>query len=895
MSWKYCGAAYNAWKYLASAFNSWKYQGAVPTGSLSDFISQMAFWGSSFNFTDNVLTDQSGNNNHVPLVAGNCVEFTGDVTITLDPAQVGASITELNGSTGDLAGVSVNGSGHIEIDQSELTNSKVWQFKLDTGDEFYLIGGANKYVFSSSALWGSIGGTEDSDWAWSTQDSYLRNLQSGFSKEGLLFNLVPSDMTDASWNTVDFVKTDADTVTYTGGISVSGSKFWQTAPLAVGKTYKAKVTVWDSTENFEYNTVRLRYATTANIIEDDDGNPLSENGVHYITFTHSGSIHRVQWDFSNTGLDWTGRAMKFKIDYCKEIDYTILIPAYDTSYDCAGNSLTHPASLTAHNGCEVQLDFSGITGVTDRAGDPLTLPSDYSYGDSLTNPQFKRIQFNDNIKGIESDYIVFESFIISTTLIDVLSALEEANMLIKVDSSSGMLLVSQKHDSSYDVVTLFGKKGYNELYTYVNQVLMPNTLELPAEHELEDIESAHVQNYFADSIGPYNINSISWVGGTHLEPEDNAIQAGWGEITDADDSADTVTLDDVSAFPDPPGSKKRITTTKVWGGSYYENVARSYYTKTGNVLSLFPLYRNGAVVLSGVSPGDPNPPYQEYTYQTAEEVSKTFSSSPSSWTAVKTLSLQVINTILDYTEVDKDDLTGGEIITETVNYYMTQKAPTVWIDYSGVFLSERDINIYYGLQDNALTAGANARMYFAHGENQELQTVETGRDSGDRASYPSEKMIYITDVSDNAASENKAIFMSLGYGSPASDSDNPCWLNPSKIYFSTVIDRIKAVGETVTWRGGYNKFKNKATTQYVLAYYQVENGLLYFIVDFTDSLTFGSINEVWTELAGRSCEVISKDDSVTISGSPGSSFTIPNTGLDLTATGPGNIKLKIIQ
>jgi len=97
----------------------------------------------------------------------------------------------------------------------------------------------------------------------------------------------------------------------------------------------------------------------------------------------------------------------------------------------------------------------------------------------------------------------------------------------------------------------------------------------------------------------------------------------------------------------------------------------------------------------------------------------------------------------------------------------------------------------------------------------------------------------------------------------------------------------------VTWRGGMGIPRNYASTQYIVAYFSYENSSLYYIVDFTDSLTFGSINEVFDEVSGRVCEVVYKDAGISIADSPGTSFTIPDTGLDLTATASGNIKLKI--
>ena len=139
------------------------------------------------------------------------------------------------------------------------------------------------------------------------------------------------------------------------------------------------------------------------------------------------------------------------------------------------------------------------------------------------------------------------------------------------------------------------------------------------------------------------------------------------------------------------------------------------------------------------------------------------------------------------------------------------------------------------------------------------------------------------------------MFMDLDYGTPSlGESTNPYFTTPAKAYFDMIKTTAKSIGDNVQWRGGWNYFKNVATTQYVLAYFQYENGSLYFIVDFTDSLTFGSINEVFIQISGRNVEQISKDSGITVAAVVGTSYIVPNTGLDLTAVSSGNIKLKLI-
>lgn len=878
--------------------SSESYQVSEYDSALNDFSSLMSFWSDTFDFTNNVLTDKSGNNNDVPLVASNCVNFINDVTITLSIPQVGSSISELNESSGDTTGISVNGAGHIAIDQSELTNVKIWQFKLDTGDEFFLTGGINNYVFCDSSLYGTLGGTEDTDWEWETTNSYFRNLQYGYSLNVPLFNLVPVSVLNwpSYWFNGQFARTDADTITYTG-INGAGSNsyFEYQSILRVGQTYEIKLTVSESTENFEYNSLQLIYTNTSAKIYDNDGAELYKNGEHIITITCN-NLTRITFRMSDSGKDYSGRSLKCYVNYCKEIDSSLLIPAYDTSYDTAGNALTVAGSTSRHNGCEVQLDFSGITGVTDANGDSYAPPSDYTFSDSLTNPMFKRIAYDNDLNEIESDYIIFTEFLNGTNLSEVLTLLKEKNMLIRRFSSkeSNDIFVIQKYDANYDLVTIFSKVGYNSLYSIAQFNLVTNTKQLPVSIDYDDV---YPINHYSDRIGPYYLSGIGWIGGGHQSPNTNTPDANWEEIMSADDTEETVTVADSSFFPDPPDGKVRLCTQKYWTGSAYASAAHNKYTKSGNVFVLTNLNDDYGIDLSNVvsTVGDPNPPYQTYQYQTAHEESKTINPDVATWTACNSVTVKVSNNIEDYTQTNKDTLVGVTIIDETVNYKITQEAPNVSINYSGAFLGNGTITLYYGLQGIDMAVdGADGRIYFAHGQDDSMQT-DADLNSGTRSSYPCEKVVKIYDVTDNDSAHG-VTFMDLSYGTPAAEeATNPYWSTTGgKVYFRNIDGGVvKISGDMVTWRGGMGILKNYASTQYVIAYYSYENGALYFIVDFTDSLTFGSINEVFEEVSGRVCEVVYKDGGISIADSPGDSFTIPNTGLDLTATASGNIKFKI--
>lgn len=999
-------------------------------GGLSAYKSLMAFWSDTFDFDANTLLDKSGNGNDVPLINGNCVNFINDVTITLSVAQIGATVSEVNFS-GTTTGVTVNGSGHIEIVQASLPVAKLYQIKLSTGDEFFLTGGTNQIVFCNSGLYGLMGtygsklnvsncengtapndfqnfanatptgfdaisdglgtylaGTADEinfvsgetyevafdqvlnsgtaatvaissgligsdlsvenrqdsitganvlvftcnlsatgvvqfriqnlandfeitnlsvrkkieggDYKWETQDDYFGNLQNGFSKEGLLFNYAPVSILDypAHYFIGRFTRFDADTVKYIGEDAGSGtSSFrWEDVRITIGKTYQVKITVSNSTEDFALKDFQVIYLNNSQEwYADDDGVELWRNGEHIITIPCN-YLSRTDFRINDSGKDYLGKNLDCYVNYIKEIDTDILIPAYSTT-DAAGNTLTHPALSNKHNGCEVEIDFSGISGVTEAGGGAWSGPAAYTFSDTVTNPMFKRVAYNDNLQEIESDYIVFKSFINTNTLSSVLVLMKESNMLMKYfpNENSKPVLVIQKYDSTRDVVTVFCEVGYNGLYTYSQQFYVSNTKQLPVGIELSDLGS---YNEYGDRIGPYNINGLGWVGGAHVAPS-SAIydSATWEEITAVDDVVETITLGGgVSKFPSqlPSPPPTRMLEVMVWDGSAYAIVTRNKYEVSGLILTLSQLGGASGVDLSGVVPGAADPPYASYQFQTGKQSSLVKSSSALAWAAIRSFEMNVINDLLDYTTIDKPTLVGDTIIQETVNYKIHQESPTVYIDYLAEFLSNKTVDVYYGMQGYMIAvAGGNARMYLAHSDDETLRAIASVT-SGARATYPCEKVITVDDVTDNDASLNLSNFMDLSHGTPAAgESTNDFWNTNAKNYFQNIHSQAKVIGNEVTWRGGFNIFKNHASTQYVLAYFQWENGSLYFIVDFTDSLTFGSINEVFTVVAGRNCVVDYKDASITISGTPGSSFTIPDTGLDLTATAAGNIKIKL--
>jgi len=154
--------------------------------SLSDYQGDMAIWlsddASSVNYTTKVWADKTGNTSGATVGQSNCIDFTNDTTLTLNSALVGSTVTELNGSSGDTTGVTVNGSGHIEFDVSEMTASEVWSVTLDSGEEFRFSTGIAPFIFCADN-YGTLGGTEDTDWAWAlSDDAEPLNMEYGFSK-----------------------------------------------------------------------------------------------------------------------------------------------------------------------------------------------------------------------------------------------------------------------------------------------------------------------------------------------------------------------------------------------------------------------------------------------------------------------------------------------------------------------------------------------------------------------------------------------------------------------------------------------------------------------------------------------------------------------------------------
>lgn len=213
----------------------------IATGVTQPALTDLEFWSDDFDFTNNLWLDKSGKDNHASLTGGFCIEILDDVTLTLLTAKIGATITKVNDSELLTSGVSVNGSGHIEFDFSELTvtANKIWNVFLSTGEEFRFTSGISPYVWASANR-GVFGGTETTEWQWSTTDLAHLNLRYGFSKYPAAIN---KDRLTANYPTVPHSypsENKAWKVSWTGNPFTDSSK------------YKAVLFTWAGTTSYTY-------------------------------------------------------------------------------------------------------------------------------------------------------------------------------------------------------------------------------------------------------------------------------------------------------------------------------------------------------------------------------------------------------------------------------------------------------------------------------------------------------------------------------------------------------------------------------------------------------------------------------------------------------------------
>lgn len=155
---------------FSNTFGEWGGGGAM---------SRFAFQSDNLDFTNNLWLDKSGNNNHLSLVGGNALSVINDLTITLNTPRIGGVIDTVNGSS-TTTGFTINGSGHIVITAAQAVDI-LWSIKLVSGEEFRFTTGVGQFIFAANNF-GTISGTVNTDYAWTTTDAYHGNLQYGFSK-----------------------------------------------------------------------------------------------------------------------------------------------------------------------------------------------------------------------------------------------------------------------------------------------------------------------------------------------------------------------------------------------------------------------------------------------------------------------------------------------------------------------------------------------------------------------------------------------------------------------------------------------------------------------------------------------------------------------------------------
>jgi hypothetical protein len=212
------------------------------------------------------------------------------------------------------------------------------------------------------------------------------------------------------------------------------------------------------------------------------------------------------------------------------------------------------------------------------------------------------------------------------------------------------------------------------------------------------------------------------------------------------------------------------------------------------------------------------------------------------------------------------------------------------------------IGTYYGLQCGSLGSSGfvATKMHFAHSSTNDVRNYAIGNNSGAISSYPyADKFIAINNT-------NKWLYilqMDLGFGTPADynnmitdQSTNYRFLNPSKIYFTNISVKNTDVGDVISWHGGHHIKHNFSNHPYCFAYFMLERGVKYFVVDVTQSVGFSTpYKEIFShpELNGKELEVVEKDASISLLNQVSDRVYVGGEGLDITADAYGVVKLKL--
>lgn len=491
----------------------------------------------------------------------------------------------------------------------------------------------------------------------------------------------------------------------------------------------------------------------------------------------------------------------------------------------------------------------------------------------------------------------------------IVSCRAKSKNMLAYEDSKGRLQVIKKFDATRDIVYLFAERGLNRIISLRSVMIKDNSDLLPSiDSAMTDDEITGPENNvwggsYADILGPYELTpgDAQWHAGSHVSPFAPAYNTTWVEIVGK--TSDSITLADASDFPDP--IDYQICSIQDYNGGAYSNKGFFNYTKAGNVLTLTIATPDSPpmspTLLDSVVIGGDNPSQCVFVVPTAVPGTPTYLAdrtaiASETWTACSEVSIEVTNSISPYDTIDASTHIGTEILSENVTFIINQNSGNVYIDLETTVKDSVNVSVYYGSQlIEFQTAYAPSKYYYAHSDDPSLIDSLTGTDSGARATYPCEKHIMLRygEASDNNI--NMSGWVDLLYGTPSEDRDtDPFWKYiTNKVYFQNIGGENNYVADDlIKWRGGLNFFANDSDTEGVIAYWEYKNNATYYIIDFTDSLSFNH-DEVFTAIANRSAEVISKDDSITVNDLSGNTFGIPSIGLSLSATGAGNIELKI--
>jgi len=361
------------------------------------------FFSGDLDFATNKWIDQSDKKNDATLVGGYCVEVLNDITITLQTARVGATITKVNDSASLTDGIAVDGSGNITIDFSELSviANKIWNIFLSTGEEFRFTTGAGLYIYAANN-YGAISGTENTEWAWSTTNEAHLNLRYGFSKypyspssyksswdyrnvtyrigdrieaewegimlssAGVLFNLIkPSSIAGAIGTYHFMIRIDRTTGRLYFG-SREAVRFWiYLGSTNLGIKHKVKVVFnggsIDVSENYDiyYNDNLLTGERTAfTTTWDKSSNTWAGNGEgNPVIAVRNYSLKR------NNQLTWLIKdGLYFQGLMSTNPPTFIHVPVFD-NLDAFGFTPTNPAYVDAHNKAETKIKMTETAGL----------------------------------------------------------------------------------------------------------------------------------------------------------------------------------------------------------------------------------------------------------------------------------------------------------------------------------------------------------------------------------------------------------------------------------------------------------------------------------------------------------------------------------------------------